>query len=155
MKRKDGNYPCALCMGIFYCSPRRSQFLDTDYICCSAYGKPRSKDFHWKHYKKFLKSVGLPDIRWHDLRSAYCTLLLKSDFSPKAVSKLMGYAKELITVDVYSDNANIIPEEIPELLLYMGEVMPKKEDDCGIKSEVLDIVLAVEDYLSQKILDWI
>ena len=50
-----------------------------------------------QHHKKLLKNAGLPDIRWHDLRSTYCTLLLKSDFNPKAVSKLMGHAKELIT----------------------------------------------------------
>ncbi len=70
-------------------SRRRSQFLDADYICCSNYGKPRSKDFHWRHYKELLQKAGLPDIRWHDLRSTYCTLLLKQDFNPKAVSKLM------------------------------------------------------------------
>ena len=47
----------------------------------------------------------LPDICWHDLRSTYCTLLLNKDFNSKAVSKLMGHAKELITMDVYGDNA--------------------------------------------------
>lgn len=127
---------------------RRSQFLDSDYICCSNYGKPRSKDFHWCHYKNLLKSAGLPDIRWHDLRSTYCTLLLKSDFNPKAVSKLMGHAKELITMDRYGDNQNIIPEEIPELLAYMDEVMPKKKMECGIKSAPLDTVIDIEEYLS-------
>lgn len=108
-------------------SRRRTQFLDADYICCSTYGKPRSKDFHWPYYKKLLENTGLPDIRWHDLRSTYCTLLLKQDFNPKAVSRLMGHAKERITMDVYGDNANIIPEEIPKLLSYMEEVMPEKE----------------------------
>lgn len=48
-------------------------------------------------------------------------MLLKNDFSLKAVSKLMGHAKELITVDVYGDNRNIIPDEIPELLSYMED----------------------------------
>lgn len=66
----------------------------------------------------------MPDIRWHDLRSTYCTLLLKSDFHPKAISKLMGHAKELVTVDIYGDNSNIIPEEIPKLLAYMKDEMP-------------------------------
>lgn len=127
-------------------SRRRSQFLDSDYICCSNYGKPRSKDFHWKHYKNLLKSTGLPDIRWHDLRSTYCTLLLKGDFSPKAVSKLMGHAKELITVDVYGDNQNIIPEEIPELLAYMEEVMPVKKVESG-KPEVLEEIVDTGEYL--------
>ena len=104
-----------------YKSRRCTIFQDDGYICCSSYsGKPRSKDFHWRHYKELLKQTGLPDIRWHDLRSTYCTLLLSKDFNPKAVSKLMGHAKELITMDVYADNANIIPEEIPELLSYNG-----------------------------------
>ena len=52
----------------------------------------------------------------------YCTLLLKSDFHPKAISKLMGHAKELVTVDIYGDNSNIIPEEIPKLLAYMNTI---------------------------------
>ena len=131
-------------------SRRKSQFLDADYICCSSYGKPRSKDFHWRHYKNLLKSAGLPDIRWHDLRSTYCTLLLKSDFNPKAVSKLMGHAKELITVDVYGDNQNIIPEEIPELVSYMNDVMPKKRSGQDLKDVVLDTVIETEKYLPDK-----
>ena len=129
-------------------SRRRSQFLDADYICCSNYGKPRSKDFHWSHYKELLRNTGLPDIRWHDLRSTYCTLLLKQDFNPKAVSKLMGHAKELITMDVYGDNANIIPEEIPQLLSYMEEVMPKRADTDSDKDEILDTVIDIEEILS-------
>lgn len=131
-------------------SRRRSQFLDLDYICCSSYGKPRSKDFHWKHYKRLLKDNGLPDIRWHDLRSTYCTLLLKNDFNPKAVSKLMGHAKELVTMDVYGDNKNIIPEEIPELISYMEDVMPEKKERYDPKDRVLDTVIEVEKYLSDK-----
>ena len=128
-------------------SRRKTRFLDADYICCSTMGKPRSKDFHWSHYKELLKNTGLPDIRWHDLRSSFCTLLLKSDFNPKAVSKLMGHAKELITMDVYGDNQNIIPEEIPELTSYIDDVLPKKIDESSMESEVLDTVMEVEQYL--------
>lgn len=131
-------------------SHRKSRFSDLDYICCSKDGKPRSKDFHWKHYKNLLQSVGLPNIRWHDLRSTYCTLLLKSDFNPKAISKLMGHAKELVTVDIYGDNSNIIPDEIPELLAYMKDVMPTEEVQKNLSSNVLDTVIDVEMYFSRK-----
>lgn len=130
-------------------SHRSLRFSDLDYICCSRDGKPRSKDFHWRHYKELLKSTKLPDIRWHDLRSTFCTLLLKSDFNPKAVSKLMGHAKELITLDVYGDNSNIIPEEIPELLSYMEDVVPKKGSRQSMASNVLDIVIDVGKYLPE------
>ena len=129
---------------------RKSQFWDSDYICCSGFGKPRSKDFHWRHYKELLKGAGLPNIRWHDLRSTYCTLLLKSNFNPKAVSKLMGHARELVTVDVYGDNQNIIPEEIPELLSYMEDVMPKGKEKYRVEDNVLDVAAEVEKYLPEK-----
>jgi len=44
--------------------------------------------------------------------SIYCTLLLKESFNPKAVSKLMGHAKEIITMDVYADNRGIITDAV-------------------------------------------
>ena len=74
----------------------------------------------------------------------------KSDFNPKAVSKLMGHAKELITVDVYGDNQNIIPEEIPELVSYMNDVMPKKRSGQDLKDVVFDTVIETEKYLPDK-----
>lgn len=42
---------------------RPDEFQDLGYICCSSYGRPRSRDFHWKHYKKLLQDNGLPNIR--------------------------------------------------------------------------------------------
>lgn len=91
----------------------------------------------------------LPDIHWHGLRSTYCTLLLNMEFNPKAVSKLMGHAKELITMDVYGHNANIIPEEIPELFSYMNEVMPDKSgDDTEIRTP--DILIDLDPYLPKQ-----
>lgn len=126
---------------------RGDAFVDSDYICCSNSGRPRSTNFHWRYYKELLRSTGLPNIRWHDLRSTYCTLLLKEDFSPKAVSRLMGHAKEIITLDVYGDKKSIIPEDIPELLAYMDEVVPKKEE--GEDGQVLDAVVDVSAYLPE------
>ncbi|MDO4321257.1 MAG: site-specific integrase [Lachnospiraceae bacterium] len=128
-------------------SRRNSQFQDSDYICCSNYGKPRSKEFHWKYYKKLLAENGLPDIRWHDLRSTFCTLLLKNNFNPKAVSKLMGHAKELITMDVYGDNKGIIADCVDEIQPFIDEVMPKQEVGEELRTENMDIVISVDDFL--------
>ena len=110
---------------------RSGTFQDLDYICCSTYGRPRSKDFHWKHYKKLLEDNGLPDIRWHDLRSTFCTILLKNNFNPKAVSQLMGHAKEIITIDVYGDTAEIIEDCLDDLQPFIDEVIPKEESESG------------------------
>ena len=107
---------------------RRSKtFQDLDFICCSSYGRPRSKMYYWPHYKKLLRENNLPDITFHDLRSTYCTLLLKNDFNPKAVSKLLGHAKEIITIDVYGDTAEIIEDCLSELQPFIDDVLPEEE----------------------------
>lgn len=122
-------------------SRRGSAFQDLDYICCSSYGRPRSKSYHWQYYKKLLADNGLPDIRWHDLRSTFCTILLKNDFNPKAVSKLMGHAKEIITMDVYGDNKGIIADCVPEIQSYMDEVLPMRNEEKALEIGLLDIVV--------------
>ena len=97
------------------------------------------------HFKQLLKDNNLTDIKWHDLRRTYCTLLLQNDFSPKAVSKMMGHSKELITVDIYGDNKEIIEDCLEELEPYIDEVIPKeKEYDF---SEDVDYIIALEDYI--------
>jgi len=128
-------------------SRRGKQFLDAGYVCCSNYGKPRSKDFHWKYYKQLLQENSLPDIRWHDLRSTFCTILLKNDFNPKAVSKLMGHAKELITMDVYGDNRGIIADCVDELQPFINEVLPDPDEEMELATENIDVMISAEDYL--------
>ena len=127
-------------------SRRGSKFQDNDYICCSNYGRPRSKEYHWKYYKQLLKDTGLPDIRWHDLRATFCTMLLKNDFNPKVVSKLMGHAKEIITIDVYGDNREIISDCVTELQPFIDEVAPVTRTEA--ERNLSDIVIPLEDYLS-------
>ena len=126
---------------------RKGAFQDLGYICCYTLGRARSKGFHCRYYKQLLAENGLPDIRWHDLRSTYCTLLLKEAFNPKAVSRLMGHAKEIITMDVYADNKGIIADGVPEIELYMKEVLPNLEEIERFKEEMLEIVVDVTEYL--------
>jgi integrase len=110
---------------------KSNPFKDLDYICCSTYGNPRSKSFHFKYWKQLLKDNDLPDIRFHDLRATYCTLLLKNNFSSKAVSKMMGHATDIISVDVYGDNEEIISDCLNELEPFIELVIPKEEDNDG------------------------
>lgn len=128
---------------------RKGTFQDLGYICCSTLGRARSKGFHCRYYKQLLAETGLPDIRWHDLRSTYCTLLLKEAFNPKAVSKLMGHAKEIITMDVYADNRGIIADGVPEIEEYMKEVLPNPEEIENFKKELLEIVVDITEFLPE------
>ena len=119
-------------------SRRSKTFQDLDYICCSNYGRPRSMQYHFKPFKEILQKSGLPDIRWHDLRHSYATLLMKNDFNLKAISKILGHAKEIVTADIYVDNQEIIADGVGELKEYMDEVVPQRPTDFNEKERVFD-----------------
>ena len=72
------------------------------------------------------------------------------NFSPKAVSNLMGHAKELITVDVYGDNAQLITDNTEALDQFIQEItlLPYEEFDAVQDSNenisVIDIGTEIE-----------
>lgn len=47
-------------------------------------------------------------------------------FSAKAVSKLMGHSKEIITVDVYGDNKGLLVDGVPEMDEFIRKLMPER-----------------------------
>lgn len=104
-------------------------FQDLDYICCSSYGRPRSKSYHFKQYKELLTELGLPDIRFHDLRVTYATLLVKNDINQKAVAEAMGHANSIITVDVYTDKKVIVDDWVENIQPFIDEVHPYSDED--------------------------
>lgn len=112
---------------------KTNPFQDLGYICCSSYGRPRSRYYNFPHFKKLLKENNLPDIRWHDLRATYATLLLKNNFNLKAVSKKLGHSKQIITADVYVDKKEIVADCIKEITPFINDVLPK-EKDISIKN---------------------
>ena len=107
---------------------RAKQFQDLDYICCSMYGRPRSASFCYQPYKQLLREINLPNIRFHDLRHTYATLLLKQDLSVKAISDSLGHAKTIISVDMYGDKREIIKDCVCEIKPVIDEVMPKQTE---------------------------
>ena len=51
-------------------------------------------------------------------------MLLQAGFSPKAVSKTMGHASEIITVDYYGDNHKLAAIKLDRLDDYIESVLP-------------------------------
>ena len=59
----------------------------------------------------------------------------------------MGHAKEIITMDTYGDNKNIIADGVPEIEAYMKEVLPDLAAEKRLKDELLEIVPDVSQFL--------
>jgi integrase len=55
-----------------------------------------------RDFKPLLRRAELPDIRWHDLRHTYATLLLTRGTHPTYVQKSLGHASVQLTLDRYS-----------------------------------------------------
>lgn len=49
---------------------------DRGLVFCSVYGGYFNGDYVWRLFKRLLKAVGLPDVRFHDLRHSAATVLL-------------------------------------------------------------------------------
>lgn len=71
-------------------------------VCCRPDGTPFTFGALQYHYKNLLKSSGLPDVRFHDLRHTNATLLLRSSVPAKIVSSMLGHSSIGITMDTYS-----------------------------------------------------
>ena len=103
---------------------RPGQFQDEGYICCSSYGRPQSASYCYKEYKRLLSDNGLPNIRFHDLRHTYATILTNEEIDVKAISNSLGHSKTIITVDVYTDKKQMIVDVSEQTQEFACELFP-------------------------------
>jgi integrase len=79
------------------------RWSDHGFVFTNRLGRPLSsqnmvqRDFH-----PLLARLGLPRIRFHDLRHTAATLLLQQGVHPKVVSEMLGHADVGITLDLYA-----------------------------------------------------
>ncbi len=55
-----------------------------------------------RSFRPLLERVGLPRMRFHDLRHTAATLLLAQGVHPKVVQEMLGHASIALTLDTYS-----------------------------------------------------
>ncbi len=53
-------------------------------------------------YHAFLKKYGVTDVRFHDLRHTFASLLLESGEPPKVIQELLGHTNISTTMDIYT-----------------------------------------------------
>lgn len=70
------------------------------------------RNLHWgpmdcnnmvnRHYKKALKDAGIPQVRFHDLRHTYASLLLSQGENIKYIQTQLGHSSPTVTLNVYA-----------------------------------------------------
>jgi integrase len=65
-------------------------------------GEPLNPDAVLLQFKRRAARLGLPVIRFHDLRHGWATMALEGGEHPKLVAEQLGHASVRVTLDVYS-----------------------------------------------------
>jgi integrase len=79
-----------------------SAWIDKDLVFTNAQGYYFSSSTLRKVFRRFLISIGLPHMRFHDLRHSAATILLAIKVHPKVVQEILGHSQITITLNVYS-----------------------------------------------------
>ncbi len=78
-------------------------YVDQGFVFSTSSGLPLdATNISKKHFKRLLKSAGLPAIRLYDLRHTAATLRLVNGEHPKVVQEMLGHASITLTMDTYS-----------------------------------------------------
>jgi len=72
-----------------------------------------------RHFKDKIAKAGLPNIRFHDLRHSFASLLLSSPnggVHPKGVQELLGHSQINLTLDTYSHVISTMQSEAAKVM---------------------------------------
>lgn len=78
------------------------QYQDQGFVWAWDDGRPHDPDYLYKQFRKVLQRLGLPAVRFHDLRHSHATLLLQEGIPIKVVSERLGHSSTQFTQDIYS-----------------------------------------------------
>ena len=84
----------------------------------------------YKHYKKIVKAMGLPEELFHDLRHSYAVAALESGDDIKTVQGNLGHATASFTLDVYGHVSQRMSQQSAERM----EIFIQKALESGSKN---------------------
>lgn len=91
-----------------------NRWVENDLIFPSTIGRPLDHRNLYREFKIFLKSAGVPEIRFHDLRHTAVTLVLQEGVHPKVVQERLGHSDITLTLNTYSHVLPSMQEEAAE-----------------------------------------
>ena len=73
----------------------------TDYVCVDQLGNLLSPNYVTRRFKTLLRKHGLREIRFHDLRHTFASILISNDVPLINVSNFLGHADLSTTASFY------------------------------------------------------
>jgi integrase len=101
-------------------------------VFCTPTGTPLDPSNVLKRFQRILRRVGLPRLRFHDLRHTCATLLLAQGVHPRLVMDILGHSQISLTLDTYS---HVIPTMRREVATKMDEILGPMAVKLAVNSE--------------------
>lgn len=91
-------------------------YVDQGFVFADRTGNHLPQRSFMEKYHAFLQKYGITDIRFHDLRHTFATLLIESDISMKVVQELLGHSTITTSMDIYTHVSDAKKEQALESL---------------------------------------
>lgn len=127
LKKQQEEYSNAGSDKVISLKARKEQ--NDNYVFCWPDGKYIRPDYAYKELRRLLEVHGLPNIRFHDLRHTFATMLLEAGEHPKIVSEMLGHSSITITLDLYS---HVLPSMKEKAAAKLNEML---DPDHGQEKE--------------------
>ncbi|MBJ8021472.1 site-specific integrase [Bacillus cereus] len=98
------------------------KYTDLDLVLPSKYGKPLDSRSIRRSFYNVTEKLGLPRIRFHDLRHTHATLLIQQNINVKLISERLGHADIGTTLNTYS---HVLPDMQRSVAEKLDEVFEK------------------------------
>ncbi len=99
-------------------------------VFASVGGKPIDPGVLSHTFHRIALQAGLKDIRFHDLRHTFASLMLLRGAKPKVISEALGHSSVAFTMDTYS---HIIEGMQQDAMALLDEVLPAGINGAGKK----------------------
>ena len=71
--------------------------------------------FNYRKWRKICKEAGLPDLKFHDLRKTFCSLLAQNGVSTAVTQRLLEHSSPNLTNKVYTNVDPVLRHAVEQL----------------------------------------
>ncbi|MGB8345096.1 MAG: tyrosine-type recombinase/integrase [Ktedonobacteraceae bacterium] len=103
-----------------------NKWIDKGLVFCNTHGDYLHPDYLMLRFHRLFDELGLPRIRFHDLRHSAATILLSIGIHPKVVQELLGHSQIGMTLDIYS---HVLPSLQKEAMGKLDELFRRDKQD--------------------------
>jgi len=93
-----------------------SKWIEYGLVFVGAHGTPLDNTALTKRFQKLLASIGLPRMRFHDLRHSSASLLLAQHIPARVVMERLGHSTINLTLDTYSHVIQSLNQEAADAI---------------------------------------